>query len=219
MAKQSKPNKIEIISFFMEYVTEHGQHPASVSDFCQEHALKEKDFHAHFSSFKALEKEIFSLFFSNTVIPLEQDEGYQNFETKDKLLSFYYTFFENLAANRDYVVQALKEESHGLRSLKKLKKLKKNYVQFIARLEIDRIDLGQPAIENLQIKALQQSAWIQLLIILKFWLEDRSEAFEKTDVFIEKSINTTFQLIDTKLLKSMIDLGKFMLKEKKNFKL
>ena len=55
--------------------------------------------------------------------------------------------------------------------------------------------------------------------MLKFWLEDTSESFEKTDVFIEKSINTSFDLLDTKALKSMLDLGKFIFKEKKHFKL
>ncbi len=219
MAKQKTADKITIISFFMNFVTQNGHHPSSVEEFCSLHNITKSIFLTHFSSFKSVEKEIFSLFLYNTLHALEQDEGYTNFDTKNKVLSFYYTFFENLAANRDYVLQALKGDENGLQSLKKLNKLKKKYMAYIANLDIERIDLGQQAIENLQVKTLQQSAWIQLLIILKFWLEDTSESFDKTDMFIEKSINTTFQLIDTKLLKSVIDLGKFILKEKKHFKL
>ncbi len=219
MAKKQQTDKISIISLFMDFVSENGYHPASIDEFCDEHSITKKDFNAHFSSFKSLEKEIFYLFFFNTVNALEEDEGYANFDSKNKVLSIYYTFFENLTANRAYVLKALKSDTNGLKSLKKLKKLKKSYIAYIANLDLDRIDLGQQAIENIQVKALQQSAWVQLLIILKFWLEDTSEAFEKTDVFIEKTINTTFHLIDTKLLKSVIDLGKFILKEKKHFKL
>ncbi len=219
MAKQQQIDKITLISLFMNYVTDHQYHPASIEEFCDLHDIKKSEFKTHFSSFKAIEKEIFYLFFHNTVNALAQDQAYATFDSKNKVLSMYYTFFENLAANRAYVVQALKTDTNGIQSLKKLKKLKKNYILYIANLDLDRIDLGQPAIENVQIKALQQSAWIQLLLILKFWLEDTSKDFEKTDVFIEKSINTTFHLIDTKLLKSVIDLGKFILKEKKHFKL
>ncbi len=218
MAKQKAADQITIISWFMDFVSENGYHPTSIEEFCETHKMSPADFKAHFSSFKAVEKEIFYLFFMNTINALEEDAGYANFDTKNKVLSIYYTFFENLTANRAYVVKALKSDTNGIQSLKKLKKLKKSYMAYIANLDIDRIDLGQETIENLQVKALQQSAWVQLLIILKFWLEDTSKAFEKTDVFIEKSINTTFHLIDTKLLKSVIDLGKFILKEKKHFK-
>ena len=62
--------------------------------------------------------------------------------------------------------------------------------------------------------SIQQSAWLQLMITIKFWLEDTSPSFEKTDIFIEKAVNTSFDLIDIKPLKSIIDLGKFLYKEK-----
>jgi len=219
MAKEQKVDKITIISWFMDFVSENGYHPPSIKEFCKNHNIKKSNFSAHFTSFKTVEKEIFNLFFLNTINALEQDKGYVNFDAKNKVLSIYYTFFENLTANRTYVVKALKSDTNGIKSLKKLKKLKKSYITYIGNLDLDRIDLGQQAIEDLQVKALQQAAWVQLLIILKFWLEDTSKAFEKTDVFIEKTINTTFHLIDTKLLKSVIDLGKFIVKEKKHFKL
>ena len=53
-----------------------------------------------------------------------------------------------------------------------------------------------------------------MLLTIKFWLEDSSESFEKTDIFIEKSINTSFELIENKFLKNVFDLGKFVYKEK-----
>ena len=49
---------------------------------------------------------------------------------------------------------------------------------------------------------------------LKFWLEDTSSSFEKTDIFIEKAVNTSFDLISVQPIKSIIDLGKFLFKEK-----
>jgi len=49
---------------------------------------------------------------------------------------------------------------------------------------------------------------------MKFWIEDDSAGFEKTDILIEKSINTSFALMDNTVLKSVFDLGKFLYKEK-----
>ena len=60
-----------------------------------------------------------------------------------------------------------------------------------------------------------EGAWIQFLFILKFWLDDTSKGFEKTDILIEKSVNTAVDLLDTKPLENLFDLGKFLWKEAK----
>ena len=74
---------------------------------------------------------------------------------------------------------------------------------------------GKPAVGRGRRKpAFANAAWLQMLCIIRFWLKD-SNGFEKTDVIIEKSINTVFDLFETKPLDSLIDLGKFLWKEKK----
>ena len=203
----------------MDDVTKNKKLPISLEDFLESQGLNEETFYNFFSSLKALEKEIFSLFFEYTVNTLEKDEGYNSFNARNKVLSFYYTFFENLTANRAYVITTLKTDKKSLKPIKKLSKLKNSFGFYINSLDIDRLDFNQETIEKFQTKALKKSAWFQLLTILKFWIEDTSDSFEKTDIFIEKSINTSFELIDTKVLKSMLDLGKFIFKEKKHFKL
>jgi hypothetical protein len=49
---------------------------------------------------------------------------------------------------------------------------------------------------------------------LKFWLDDSSPAFEKTDIYIEKSVKATFELMNIAPIDSLIDFGKFLFKEK-----
>lgn len=44
-------------------------------------------------------------------------------------------------------------------------------------------------------------------------MDDRSKGFEKTDIFIEKSIKAQFDLIDTAPVQSVFDLAKFLWKE------
>ena len=58
--------------------------------------------------------------------------------------------------------------------------------------------------------------WFQFLFTLKFWIEDTSLSFEKTDIFIEKTIDTGFELMDNVPLRKVFDLGKFLWKEKMN---
>jgi ubiquinone biosynthesis protein COQ9 len=53
-----------------------------------------------------------------------------------------------------------------------------------------------------------------LVSAIEFWKKDTSPSFEKTDIFIEKTIDTGFELMDNEPLRKVVDLGKFLFKEK-----
>jgi hypothetical protein len=124
-----------------------------------------------------------------------------------------------LTANRSFTVALLKEDKNKLKSLSKLTELRKHFKQFFDTLEIEKIDLKQDKLVEIQEKTMSEMAWFQFLFTLKFWIEDTSLSFEKTDIFIEKSVNTSFDIMDIAPLKSLIDFGKFMWQEKASFKM
>jgi hypothetical protein len=214
MAKKKSISSSDIIDNYMNYVLEHNTQPKSVYSFAKANNFEEAEFYNYFGNFEALEQSIFKAFFDNAHAVLEKSEEYKLFDARNKLLSFYYTFFEILTANRSYVVNALSNKTDKLKTLRTLIKLKQCFTAYIETLEISRLEIKQETLEKVQDKTLKESAWIQLIITMKFWIEDTSPSFEKTDIFIEKAVNTSFDLIDIKPLKSIIDLGKFLYKEK-----
>lgn len=214
MAKKKTITKDDIITFYMDYVLEHDENPKTVFAFAKRNNFEESVFYNHFASFEAIEKGIFEAFFSNTLKALNKSDDYKIFDARNKLLSFYYTFFENLTANRSYVKHVLDKSKKSLKNLQLLSGLKKHFTQYISELGIQMLDIKQEQLEKAQDKALKESAWLQLLLTMKFWLDDSSAAFEKTDIFIEKSVNTTFDVLDIAPLKSVLDLGKFIFKER-----
>ena len=214
MAKKKKISASEIITFYMDYVVEHESKPDSVEEFAELHQFDDVIFYNHFASFKELEKTIYNVLFENSLVVLKQTPEYQSFSKKDKLLSLYYTFFENLTLNRDYIKLNLKGFENQLKALSVFSLLRNSFIAFIDELNLQTINLNVDSIENIQKKTIKESAWIQLLFTIKFWLDDTSEASEKTDIFIEKSINTSMELLDTKSLHNIIDFAKFLYKEK-----
>ena len=214
MAKKKSISQTDIIRFYVDYVLMHDHKPKSVYAFAKDNNFDESKFYEFFSSFEALEQSIFKVFFDNTYNALEKSEDYQNFDPQNKLLSFYFTFFDNLTANRSYVVHALKGNKDDMKSLRVLSQLKRSFNNYIERLGINLIDVQQDQLQKIQTRGLKESAWFQLLVTMKFWLDDTSTSFEKTDIFIEKSVRASFDLIDITPLKSIIDFGKFLFKEK-----
>lgn len=214
MAKKKSISKNNIISWYMDYVLEHGTNPKTVFAFSKLHNFEESVFYKYFSSFECIEKSIFETFFTNSIDGLNKSEDYKIFDARNKLLSFHFTFFENLTANRSYVKHVLDKYKKDLKGLRILAGLKQHFTAYVNELGIQMLDIKHDKFEKVQKKALEESAWLQLLITIKFWLEDRSAGFEKTDVFIEKSVNTTFDVLDIAPIKSVLDLGKFLFKEK-----
>jgi hypothetical protein len=217
MARKKNITKDNLISWYMEFVLENNHQPKSVYSFAKENNFEESDFYKSYSSFDSIEESIFSEFFHHTLKVLAKSDDYENYDARNKLLSFYFTFFEILTANRSYVVFALENAKKDFKKLKSLKSLRNEYSKFIENLNIDRIELKQETLEKVQNTSIKESSWIQLVITMKFWLDDVSPSFEKTDIFIEKSINARFDLMDIKPIQSIIDFGKFILKEKVNF--
>lgn len=203
-----------IVSRYMDYVLNNGKAPQSVYLFAKANDFEEKEFYAFFGTLEGLEKEIFKLFFENTVNLLHAEEAYLGYGMKEKMLSFYFTFFEMLAANRSYVVQTLKAHPNPLKNLVQLTTLRESFKEFTKEILTDDYRLEQEKLQNFQEKAIQESAWLQLMFTIKFWLEDSSPAFEKTDILIEKSVNATFELMRVAPLNQLLDLGKFIFKEK-----
>jgi hypothetical protein len=214
MAKKKELTKENIISYYMDFVLEYNKNPNSVYNFAKINGFEESIFYNFFGSFEAIEKHIFKAFYDNTLNALESSESYETFDARNKLLSFYYTFFENLTANRSYVLYALDSNKKNLKGLQALTELKKSFNAYVGNLDIETLDIKDAKIEKIQTKAIQESAWVQLMITLKFWLDDTSASFEKTDIFIEKSVNTSFDILNIAPIKSVIDFGKFIFKEK-----
>ncbi|MFD0836630.1 TetR family transcriptional regulator C-terminal domain-containing protein [Mariniflexile aquimaris] len=214
MAKKAQISEKDIVTFYMDYVLEHNEKPSSVYSFAKANNFEESKFYEFFGSFEAIEKHIFKVFFDNSMLALNNSAEFQKFDARNKLLSFYFTFFENLTANRSYVLHALNEHKNALKNLAVLANIRKPFTQFIKDLDIETIDIKQEQLQNFQNRALQESAWIQFLLTIKFWMDDTSPSFEKTDIYIEKSVNTSFDVLNVVPLKSVIDFGKFIFKEK-----
>ena len=218
MAKKKNISVHDIISFYMDYVLEHNEQPKTVYAFAKANNFEEAKFYEHFGSFQAVEEHVFKAFFDNSISALEKSEDYKKFDPRNKLLSFYFTFFENLTANRSYVVYALNEHKNNMKRLKLLSKLKHAFTHYVEHLGIDLIDIKQEQLDKIQTRGLKETAWFQLLLTMKFWMDDTSASFEKTDIYIEKSVNTSFDVLDVAPVRSLIDFGKFIFKERVQMK-
>jgi hypothetical protein len=212
--KKIKITQDKIISAYMTSTLEHNKKPTSVYIFAKENGFSEAEFYTFFGTLESVEKEIYKIFLDNTLALIQKDSNYEGYDMKSKMLSFYFTFFEMLTANRSYVKQSLTAHHNQLKNLTQMKSLREAFKLFIAEIITDEDRTNVERFQEIQEKTIQESLWIQFLLTLKFWLDDESPAFEKTDIYIEKSVKVSFELMNITPLDSLIDFGKFIFKEK-----
>lgn len=203
----------EIIDFFIDFVEKKKKRPHSLKELSEFSESSKNEFKTFYTDVFEIEQSIYQEIFKQTILTLESDEAYQSYDSRLKLLSFYYTFFENINLNNDFFQVLFKDIKSKIASLSSMGSFKKSFKDYLSELHLELIDLKVPKANQIQENSLKEIAYTQLLLTLQFWATDDSENKEKTDVFIEKSVNTSFDLLDTSALKSVFDLGKFVITE------
>ena len=215
-AKKKLIDENFILSKYMESVLENSMEPKNVYLFCKEYKIVESEFYTFYGSLDAVKKDVWTKFFENATTTIEKDEAFENYSDKNKLLTLYFTLFEILTLNRSYVLFTMKENENGIKSLKTLKQFRHHFKEFVENIIDSETSGKSERVSRITKPVFAEGAWLQFLFLLKFWMEDSSKSFEKTDVLIEKSVNTVVDLLDTKPLESLFDLGKFLFKESRN---
>jgi hypothetical protein len=216
MAKAKKDKEITkdiIVEAYMSYVLENEHEPKSVFKFAKDNDMSEADFYKFFGSFKGLKQDIWNSFFHNTLDVISKADGYEEYSSQEKMLIFFYTMFEVLTANRSYVLFVLGENNDMTKYMNELNSLRKKIKSFATELiQVDNDDKQINFLKRNE-KVYSEGAWLQFIFLLRFWMNDTSAGFEKTDVAIEKSVNTIFDVFDNTPLEKVLDFGKFLYKE------
>jgi len=204
----------KIKSAYTEYLLVNGKQPSSVYKFCLDLGIKEEEFYNHFGSFEALEKTIWNGFIEHVVKSLQADEGFFDFSAREKMLALYFTLAEVLKSNRSFVLLQLNNYKKPELVPLFLKDFKHTFEEFVGSILNDGKSKGEVAERPYLDKRYPQLFWAHLAFFLLFWKEDDSAAFEKSDAFIEKSVNLAFDLIGKGAFDSAVDFAKFLYQSK-----
>ena len=217
MQEQTHITQEKIFELYGDYLLNHGEKPKNVYLFAKENNFEEKEFYHFFSGFEQIESEILNHLFTKSLELASEVNSSSEVTTKEKLLNVYYIFFENMTMNRSLVLSIL--GSNKIQNIKTLQTLRETHQQFVNTLDFNEWEMIEKAKEDIRKfneKSRQEVLWLHLVSAIDFWKKDTSPDFEKTDIFIEKTIDTGFELMDNEPLRKVFDLGKFLWKE--NFK-
>lgn len=200
-----------IIQQYIKYTLEHHQSPLSVYAFTKSIGMEEAEFYNYFSSLESIEMSIYRDWFDIVIEQCEQSAPWQNYSAREKVLAIFYAFIEKLKEHRSFVTylhaRDFKKLPHWPNYLRKLKETFDEKMKIIITEGIQSKEIMERKyIDTKYVDGL----WLNFLFVIKFWIEDHSLTFEKTDAAIEKSINLAFDLMSKSAMDTAIDFGKFL---------
>ena len=193
---------------YIDYVLTHDEKPKSVYSFSKKLKITEGDFYQFYSSFEYIEKLIWVELTVQTIDTLQQQEQWEQYSSRDKILSFFYSYVEVLKQQRSFVIYSLK--TRGITTPEVLSGVRPIFENFAELIINDGIESGELAERKFFSKRYKDALWLQFAFIIRFWVDDDSAGFEKTDEAIEKGINVTFDLFQHSPIDNLLDYGKFL---------
>jgi AcrR family transcriptional regulator len=204
-----------ILDGFVEHVLEHGNTPKSVFKFAKDLKMKEEEFYTYFTSFESIKSAIWVSIFDRTLEQIESQEVFKEYSVREKFLSFLFTWIEELKKNRSYLLSLYQDKTQSMKSLPlDAKEFKEKFKDFAGEIILEGKETQEIANRPIISDRYDEALWLQAAFIFRYWLDDRSPRFEKTDAAIEKSVNLSFDLMGKSALDSFLDFAKFLYQNK-----
>jgi hypothetical protein len=202
---------------YIIYVLEHGRQPVSVFAFTKQLGMAETDFYAQFNSFENLEQQVWEDLFDRARKRTEVQEVYEQYSVREKLLSLYYIWIEELKQQRSFVLYSINKQPLRQFTMNspELYLFKKSFKDFAEELLREGRATEEVVNRPFLIERYPDGLWRQTLFILNFWVKDPTKQFEQTDVAIEKAVNTSFDLIGRTPLDTLFDFTKFLFQSRR----
>ncbi|OOG77255.1 TetR family transcriptional regulator C-terminal domain-containing protein [Algoriphagus sp. A40] len=204
-----------ILEGYKNHVLEHGSEPASVFKFAKDLKMKEEEFYTYFTSFASIKSSVWVSIFETTLEQIEAQEVYQEYSVREKFLSFLFTWIEELKKNRSYLLSLYQNKTKSFQSLPSdTKEFKAKFKDFAGEIILEGKESQEIASRPFISERYDEALWLQVAFVFRYWLDDRSPRFEKTDAAIEKSVNLAFDLMGKSAFDSFLDFAKFLYQNK-----
>ncbi|MBB5635686.1 hypothetical protein HDF26_003900 [Pedobacter cryoconitis] len=200
----------QIRTAYIDYVLTQDEKPKSVYSFVKKLKISEAEFYEFYSSFESIEKMVWVDLTVETIDAIEQQEVWSQYSSRDRMLSFFYSYVELLKKHRSFIVYSLKSHTDRFATPQVLSGVKPIFENFAEGLINEGIESGELADRKFLSKRYKDALWIQYAFIINFWVNDDSAEFEKTDEAIEKGINVTFDLFQRSPIDNLFEYGKFL---------
>ncbi len=209
MAAKTKETSLEtrILELYKQLTVEGKIKNTSVYAFCKQLGISEADFYQHFASLDAIGRKIWGTYAEEVINALKSSESFSQYSAREKILAYFYTFFENAVKDRSFIERTYTSFS----ILRAYQRRFRAYMMEVIQEGVIADEIKSRHLEGLYLDVLWGVHWG----LIRFWLNDDSEGFEETTKAIETYMRVPLELMGQNVLDSAFEAIKFTLSQLK----
>jgi AcrR family transcriptional regulator len=186
----------------------HAINPHTVAEKA---GVSEADFYQHFPSVEAIGSRVWLDLGKEVAQILQESEAYRSYPARQKVLSYFFTFFDVALKHRTFVSKTWCQEA----VTKAYKDEFKLLMSELVREGIDSDDIKDRLTLSSQYPKV---LWELHQKLVGFWLKDQSEGFTDTEKAVESYSRLPLELMGPNLFDTVLDTFKFEL-ERRNIRM
>lgn len=207
---QKMNTEVKIVKAYLAFTEENNREPRNKQEFFNQSGYTTETFEEGFDSFTALREYIWNTLYDETLERLTGEEVFQEYPVREKLLAFYFTWFEVLKDYQPFARLSVQRMARYGYVVDYFTAFRPQFNHFVGQLLEQGQETGEVAERPFGDKVVKDGLWKQLQWINSFWANDKSEDNAQTDAAVEKSVNLAMDLLGNTPVDSALDLGKFI---------
>jgi AcrR family transcriptional regulator len=190
----------QIIDAYKELLISGGD--LSAFSIAKKVGITEKEFYQHFTSADDIARKIWYNIGDSVIQALNGSELYNSYPARQKVLSYFFTFFDTALNERSFIDRTHKNSA----VVQSYREQFNSFVGDIVQEGIATDDIKERlSLSNYYPKLL----WELHQRLLQFWLEDTSENFVQTEKAVEIYSRIPLELMGSNIFDSMFETMKF----------
>jgi hypothetical protein len=199
-----------ILNAHIAHLQKTGKAYVSVHSLCLDLKIDEKEFYGEFPSLSAVEKHFWREWIEKIIDAVSSGKEWAEFSAKEQYLAFLFAFAGEALESRSLLEQRFSKLTL-LCSPRALEGLKDSFKDFAGGIIAHGMETGEIAHRGPLGNAYPEVLYIHWRLVLEYFLKDESAGFQRTDAFIEKTVELAFDLLRTQAIDSAADLIRFLL--------
>ena len=149
----------------------------------------------------------FSDSITKTTATCNADENYLQYSVREKMLAWIFTLLQQLQQyNKETEVSAVLKSNRQFKKSAAFIQLKQAFYRYTDELILEGTNSGEIQSRIFIANYYKNVLWNVLISIMFFWINDKSDHKENTDVMVEKTVHFAFDLLAPSAIDSGIDL-------------
>jgi hypothetical protein len=200
----------QLIAAYKQLANDKGTLPVSKKEIAHAANITIEEFVAIYPTIEAIQEAVWVEYLRDTLEMLENSGEFLQYSVREKLLAFYFTFFEQLATEREFVLMF--EPKLGVWNYNPtfLVVFKTKFLEFAEALIQEGLSSKEISDRLMMGSTYGGWHWPQMLFLLNKWIEDKTDDHALSDQAVEKAVNLGFDIMGRNVLDSAFDFAKFM---------